>query len=137
MANDRPLPVLKKAGYTTGMFGKWGLGHEGSTGLPTRQGFDEFFGNLYHLNAEQEPEHPDYPKDPEFRKKFGPRGVIKSSSDGKIEDTGPMTRKRMELDDEQVKTAEDVQEWLDRQVANNDFHDITVTKESANYRIEN
>ncbi len=51
--------------------------------------FDEFFGNLYHLNAEEEPEHADYPKDPEFAKKFGPRGVIKSSADGQIEDTGP------------------------------------------------
>ena len=69
--------------------------------LPTNHGFDEFFGNLYHLNAEQEPEHPDYPKDPEFRKKFGPRGVIKSTADGQIEDTGPLTIKRMETVDEE------------------------------------
>ena len=69
--------------------------------LPTSHGFDEFYGNLYHLNAEEEPETYHYPKDPEFRKKFGPRGVIKSTADGKIEDTGPMTRKRMETADEE------------------------------------
>ena len=73
--------------------------------LPTNHGFDEFFGNLYHLNAEEEPENEDYPKDPEFRKSFGPRGVIHSwaNPDGtqRIEDTGPLTRKRMEtVDDE-------------------------------------
>jgi arylsulfatase len=73
--------------------------------LPTNHGFDEFLGNLYHLNAEEEPEHPDYPKDPEFKKRFGPRGVIKSSADGKIEDTGPLTRKRMETVDEEVTAA--------------------------------
>jgi arylsulfatase A-like enzyme len=70
--------------------------------LPTKHGFDEFFGNLYHLNAEEEPENPDYPKDPEFRKKFGPRGVIHSFADGRITDTGPLTRKRMETIDEEV-----------------------------------
>jgi arylsulfatase A-like enzyme len=70
--------------------------------LPTNHGFDEFLGNLYHLNAEEEPEHPDYPKDPEFKKKYGPRGVISSSADGKIEDTGPLTKKRMETVDEEV-----------------------------------
>src|SRR6478752_5863773 len=70
--------------------------------IPADQhGFDEFFGNLYHLNAEEEPESRTYPTDPEYRKKFGPRGVIKSSADGKIEDSGPLTRKRMEtIDDE-------------------------------------
>jgi len=68
--------------------------------LPTNHGFDEFYGNLYHLNAEEEPENEDYPKDPEFRKKFGPRGVISSSVDGKIEDTGPLTKKRMETVDD-------------------------------------
>jgi arylsulfatase A-like enzyme len=73
--------------------------------LPTNHGFDEFFGNLYHLNAEDEPEHPDYPKDPEFRKKFGPRGVIKSSADGRVEDTGPLTMKRMETVDEEFLAA--------------------------------
>ena len=67
-------------------------------------GFDEFFGNLYHLNAEEEPENPDYPKNPEFKKKFGPRGVIHSFSDGRITDTGPLTRKRMETIDEEVTT---------------------------------
>ena len=59
--------------------------------LPTNHGFDEFFGNLYHLNAEEEPETGFYPKDPAFRKRFGPRGVIHSYADGKIEDTGPLT----------------------------------------------
>jgi arylsulfatase len=70
--------------------------------LPTNHGFDEFFGNLYHLNAEEEPENPDYPKSPELKKRFGPRGVIHSFADGKITDTGPLTRKRMETIDEEV-----------------------------------
>src|SRR6187200_194587 len=65
-------------------------------------GFDEFFGNLYHLNAEEEPEDPDYPKDPAFKARFGPRGVIHSHADGRIEDTGPLTRKRMETIDDEV-----------------------------------
>jgi len=93
--------LLKPLGYMTGQFGKNHLGDRDEM-LPTNHGFDEFFGNLYHLNAEQEPEHPDYPKDPEFRKKFGPRGVISSTADGKIEDTGPLTKKRMETVDEEV-----------------------------------
>jgi arylsulfatase len=96
--------LLKSLGYMTGQFGKNHLGDRDEM-LPTNHGFDEFFGNLYHLNAEQEPEHPDYPKDPEFKKKFGPRGVIKSSADGKIEDTGPLTIKRMETVDEEVTAA--------------------------------
>ena len=95
--------LLKEKGYMTGQFGKNHLGDRDSM-LPTEHGFDEFFGNLYHLNAEQEPEHPDYPKDPEFKKKFGPRGVIHSFADGKIEDTGPLTKKRMETIDEEVNT---------------------------------
>jgi arylsulfatase len=70
--------------------------------LPTAHGFDEFFGNLYHLNAEEEPESSDYPTNPEFKKKFGPRGVVHSYSDGRIEDTGPLTKKRMETVDEEV-----------------------------------
>jgi arylsulfatase len=70
--------------------------------LPTNHGFDEFFGNLYHLNAEEEPENPDYPKNPEFKQKFGPRGVIHSFADGRITDTGPLTKKRMETIDEEV-----------------------------------
>ena len=70
--------------------------------LPTNHGFDEFFGNLYHLNAEEEPENEDYPKDPKFRERFGPRGVIKSFADGRIEDTGPLTKKRMETVDEET-----------------------------------
>ncbi|MFK5982828.1 MAG: sulfatase-like hydrolase/transferase, partial [Flavobacteriaceae bacterium] len=77
--------------------------------LPTNHGFDEFFGNLYHLNAEEEPELPDYPdpaKYPNFAKRFGPRGVIHSYADGKIEDTGPLTKKRMEsVDDETIAAA--------------------------------
>ncbi|HGY54839.1 MAG TPA: arylsulfatase [Caldithrix abyssi] len=99
--------VLKNQGYATGQFGKNHLGDRDEH-LPTNHGFDEFFGNLYHLNAEEEPELPDYPKDPEFRKKFGPRGVIHSYADGKIEDTGPLTKKRMEtVDDETVDAAID------------------------------
>ena len=92
--------LLKNHGYVSGQFGKNHLG-DLDEHLPTAHGFDEFFGNLYHLNAEEEPENPDYPKDPNFRKRFGPRGVIKSSSDGKIKDTGPLTRKRMETVDEE------------------------------------
>ncbi|KLV04015.1 arylsulfatase [Photobacterium aquae] len=97
--------LLKPLGYVTGQFGKNHLGDKDEH-LPTNHGFDEFFGNLYHLNAEEEPENVDYPKDPKFRKKFGPRGVIHSYADGKIEDTGPLTRKRMEtIDDETVDAA--------------------------------
>jgi len=96
--------MLKEEGYMTGQFGKNHLGDRDEM-LPTNNGFDEFLGNLYHLNAEQEPEHPDYPKDPAFKQKFGPRGVIKSSADGKIEDTGPLTIKRMETVDEEVTAA--------------------------------
>ncbi|GLT13698.1 arylsulfatase [Vibrio algivorus] len=92
--------LLKEQGYMTGQFGKNHLGDQDNH-LPTNHGFDEFFGNLYHLNAEEEPESYYYPKDPEFRKNYGPRGVIHSYADGKIEDTGPMTRKRMEHADEE------------------------------------
>ena len=102
--------LLKEHGYATGQFGKNHLGDLDSM-LPTNHGFDEFFGNLYHLNAEEEPEHIDYPKDPEFKKKYGPRGVIHSFSDGKIEDTGPLTKKRMEtVDDETIAAALDFME---------------------------
>ena len=96
--------LLKPLGYVTGQFGKNHLGDRDDM-LPSNHGFDEFFGNLYHLNAEEEPENPDYPKNPEFRKKYGPRGVIHSFSDGRIEDTGPLTKKRMETVDEEVTTA--------------------------------
>ncbi len=97
--------LLKAQGYVTGQFGKNHLGDKDEH-LPTNHGFDEFLGNLYHLNAEEEPENEDYPKDPEFRAKFGPRGVIHSFADGKIEDTGPLTKKRMEtVDDETVAGA--------------------------------
>jgi arylsulfatase len=100
--------VLKPLGYVTGQFGKNHLGDRDEF-LPTAHGFDEFFGNLYHLNAEQEPENPDYPKNPEFKKKFGPRGVLHSwaNPDGtqKIEDTGPLTMKRMETVDEEFLDA--------------------------------
>lgn len=97
--------VLKSQGYVTGQFGK---NHQGDRDehLPTMHGFDEFFGNLYHLNAEEEPENFDYPKSPEFRKKFGPRGVLHCKADGKggqtIKDTGPLTKKRMETVDEET-----------------------------------
>ncbi len=105
--------LLKAQGYATGQFGKNHLGDRDEH-LPTNHGFDEFLGNLYHLNAEEEPENEDYPKDPEFRKKFGPRGVIHSTADGKIEDTGPLTKKRMEtVDDETSDAAID---FIERQV---------------------
>lgn len=97
--------LLKPLGYTTGQFGKNHLGDRDEF-LPTQHGFDEFFGNLYHLNAEEEPEHPDYPKNAAFRERFGPRGVLHTWADGqggqRIEDTGPLTRKRMETIDEEV-----------------------------------
>ncbi|SEF90293.1 arylsulfatase [Jhaorihella thermophila] len=93
--------LLKNHGYMTAQYGKNHLG-DLDEHLPTNHGFDEFFGNLYHLNAKEEPEHPDYPKDPAFHEQFGPRGVIKSSADGQIEDTGPLNRKRMETVDEEV-----------------------------------
>jgi arylsulfatase A-like enzyme len=103
--------LLKPLGYMTGQFGKNHLGDKDEF-LPTAHGFDEFFGNLYHLNAEEEPENPDYPNSPEFKKKFGPRGVIKSFAGGKIEDTGPLTMKRMETIDEEVLAA--TQDFLGR-----------------------
>jgi arylsulfatase A-like enzyme len=100
--------LLKPLGYATGQFGKNHLGDRDEF-LPTAHGFDEFFGNLYHLNAEQEPENPDYPKDPEFKKKFGPRGVLRSwaNPDGtqKIENTGPLNTKRMETVDTEFLAA--------------------------------
>ena len=100
--------LLKPLGYATGQFGKNHLGDRDEY-LPTVHGFDEFFGNLYHLNAEEEPELPDYPKDPAFKKKFGPRGVLHCLSDGKggqtIVDTGPLTKKRMETIDEEITDA--------------------------------
>ena len=109
--------VMKGQGYATGQFGK---NHQGDRDehLPTMHGFDEFLGNLYHLNAEEEPENEDYPGDmvlkdgSTFREKFGPRGVLHCKADGKggqtIEDTGPLTKKRMEtIDDETVAAAKD------------------------------
>ncbi len=102
--------LLKNHGYMTGQFGKNHLGDRDEH-LPTNHGFDEFFGNLYHLNAEDEPENPDYPGDlvmqngKTFRENFGPRGVIKSSADGNVQDTGPLTMKRMETVDEETTAA--------------------------------
>jgi arylsulfatase A-like enzyme len=96
--------LLKPHGYATGQFGKNHLGDKDKF-LPSNHGFDEFFGNLYHLNAEEEPETTFYPKDPAFRKRFAPRGVIHSYADGKIEDTGPLTRKRMETADQEFADA--------------------------------
>jgi arylsulfatase len=102
--------LLKAYGYTTGQFGKNHLGDRDEH-LPTNHGFDEFFGNLYHLNAEEEPENEDYPGDMvladgrTFREAYGPRGVIRSSADGEIEDTGPLTKKRMETVDEETLAA--------------------------------
>lgn len=96
--------IMKEQGYATGQFGKNHLGDQDKH-LPTNHGFDEFYGNLYHLNAEEEPESYYYPKDPEFRKKYGPRGVIHSFADGKVEDTGPLTAKRMETVDYEFQDA--------------------------------
>jgi len=110
--------VLKPLGYVCGQFGKNHLGDRDEF-MPTAHGFDEFFGNLYHLNAEQEPENPDYPKDPEFKKRFGPRGVLHSwlNADGtqKIEDTGPLNTKRMETVDEEFLDAS--LKFIDKAVA--------------------
>ncbi|EIM25365.1 arylsulfatase [Microvirga lotononidis] len=104
-ARDATLAeLLKPLGYATGQFGKNHLGDRDEY-LPTAHGFDEFFGNLYHLNAEEDPENHFYPQDPEFRKRFGPRGVLKTSVDGRIEDTGPLTKKRMETIDDETSAA--------------------------------
>lgn len=108
---DRDITIaqaLKPLGYATGQFGKNHLGDRDEY-LPVKHGFDEFFGNLYHLNAEEEPEGPYYPKnDANYVKGNSPRGVIKASADGKIEDTGPLNRKRMEtIDDETTAAAID------------------------------
>ncbi|WP_119269902.1 arylsulfatase [Taklimakanibacter deserti] len=112
--------LLKAQGYMTGQFGKNHLGDRDEH-LPTAHGFEEFFGSLYHLNAEDEPEHPDYFKDPEMRKKYGTRGVIRASAnaDGtqKIESTGPLDKKRMETIDEEVTTA--AKDFLQRAKAAN------------------
>ena len=103
--------ALKAEGYATGQFGKNHFGDRDEY-LPTMHGFDEFFGNLYHLNAEEEPEHEDYPTEediPNFRERYGPRGVIKSWANGdgtqRIEDTGPLTRERMKTCDEEFRDA--------------------------------
>ncbi|MBS7255064.1 arylsulfatase [Flavobacterium branchiicola] len=112
--------IMKSLGYVTGQFGKNHVGDRNES-LPTVNGFDEFFGNLYHLNAEEEPELPDYPKDPEYLKKFGPRGVLKCVATNvddatvdprfgkvgkqKIEDTGALTKKRMETVDDETSAA--------------------------------
>src|SRR5262247_1353887 len=103
--------LLKPLGYATGQFGKNHFGDQNRF-LPTVHGFDEFYGNLYHLNAEEDPEDEDYPKDPKFKEKFGPRGVLKCKSDGKggqtIENTGALNKKRMEtIDEETVAAAKD------------------------------
>ena len=117
---DRDITIaqaLKPLGYATGQFGKNHLGDRDEY-LPVKHGFDEFFGNLYHLNAEEEPERPYYPKnDATFVKSNSPRGVLKASADGKIEDTGPLNRKRMEtVDDETTAAAID---FMQRQVRAN------------------
>lgn len=106
---DRDVTIaqaLKPLGYATGQFGKNHLGDRDEY-LPTNHGFDEFFGNLYHLNAEEEPERPYWPteKDPGFVKANSPRGVLHTFANGKIEDTGPLTRKRMETIDDETTSA--------------------------------
>jgi arylsulfatase len=109
---------MRSKGYMTAQYGKNHLGDRDEH-LPTNHGFDEFFGNLYHLNAEEEPENVDYPQDPAFRERFGPRGVMKTTHnpDGTqtIEDTGPLTRKRMETIDEEVTAG--ALDFMDRAVA--------------------
>ena len=130
--------LLKPQGYVTGQFGKNHLGDRNEF-LPTVHGFDEFFGNLYHLNAEEEPENPDYPKNPAFRAQFGPRGVMKCTATTtdtpgddprfgpwgkqKCEDTGPLTKKRMETID---------QEFLDASI---DFIDRANKDKKAVFRV--
>src|SRR3982750_2933045 len=94
--------LLKNHGYMTGQFGKNHLGDRDEM-FPTNHAFDEFFGNFYHLKAEEEPERPDYPKEkdfPNFKKNFQPRGIMHAFSDGRVEDTGPLTKKRIETFDE-------------------------------------
>ncbi len=109
--------LLKPLGYATGQFGKNHFGDKDKF-LPTQHGFDEFFGFLYHLNACEEPELRDYPPEkdfPNFKEHFAPRGVLHTYADGRIEDTGPLTKKRMEtIDDEILEVAS---EWLDRKTA--------------------
>jgi arylsulfatase len=121
--------LLKPLGYATGQFGKNHLGDRNEY-LPTVHGFDEFFGNLYHLNAEEEPELPDYPKDPKFKEAFGPRGVLHCIATDKddatvqprwgrvgkqtVKDTGPLTKKRMETVDEEITAA--ALGWMEKQV---------------------
>jgi arylsulfatase A-like enzyme len=105
--------LLKDKGYATGQFGKNHFGDRNEH-LPTAHGFDEYFGSLYHLNASEEPENLDYPKDPEFLKRFGPRGVIKATAGGPITDTGPLTKKRMETIDDETSAA--ALDFMDRQV---------------------
>jgi arylsulfatase len=109
--------ALKPLGYATGQFGKNHLGDRNEF-LPTKHGFDEFFGNLYHLNAEEEPERPYYPKnDTAWVKANAPRGVIHSFADGRIQDTGPLNTKRMEtIDDETTAAAIN---FIDRQAKAN------------------
>src|SRR4051812_34348198 len=108
--------LLKPLGYASGQFGKNHLGDRDEH-LPTMHGFDEFFGSLYHLNAEDEPENADYPQDKAFREQFGPRGVLKSwaNPDGtqRIENTGPLTMKRMETVDEEFLAG--ALDFIDRQ----------------------
>lgn len=114
---DPTIPgLLKNHGYMTAQYGKNHLG-DLDEHLPTNHGFDEFYGNLYHLNAEQEPEHPDYFKNPALKKAFGPRGVIKSFANGQITDTGPLTIERMKTVDEEVTKG--AMDFVDRAVKAN------------------
>ncbi|QVL33747.1 sulfatase-like hydrolase/transferase [Telmatocola sphagniphila] len=131
--------LLKPLGYATGQFGKNHLGDRNEF-LPTVHGFDEFYGNLYHLNAEEEPELPDYPKDPAFRAKYGPRGVMDCKASDKdddtvdprfgkvgkqtIKDTGPLTKKRMETIDDDV--AERSVEFIKRQAKDGSINSQSV-----------
>ncbi len=123
--------VLKAEGYDTIQLGKNHLGDRDEF-LPTNHGFDEFYGNLYHLNAEEEPEHPDYPADPEFRKKYGPRGVIHSFAGGEIIDTGPLTSKRMETIDEDI--SQRAVDYLNKRQGDNDPFFMWVNFTHMHYR---
>jgi len=124
--------MLKPLGYATGQFGKNHLGYRNEF-LPTVHGFDEFFGNLYHLNAEEEPELPDYPKDPAFKERYGPRGVLHCLATDKddpstdprwgrvgkqsVKDTGPLTKKRIETVDEEITNQ--ALGWMEKQAKAN------------------